>query len=129
AENVKAKEMAALYEEARIIPNEGGTRHFPITMRVFEAIAARAVLITDDLPGTDLLFAPGKHYLVLEDDIVSQVRSVLSARDNAQKIADAAWEHAHGRHTSDHRVDELFEIGSGVTKREVSYLRPKTELA
>lgn len=129
AENVKAKEMAALYEEARIIPNEGGTRHFPITMRVFEAIAARAVLITDDLPGTDLLFEPGKHYLVLEDDIVSQVKSVLSDLDNAQKIADAAWEHAHGRHTYDHRVDELFEIGSGVTKREVSYLRPKTELA
>jgi hypothetical protein len=129
AEKVPAREMAALYEEARVIPNEGGTRHFPITMRVFEAIAARAVLITDDLPGTDLLFEPGKHYLVLEDDIVSQVKSVLSDLDSAQRIADAAWEHAHGRHTYDHRVDELFEIAAGVTKRPVSIEQPKTELA
>ena len=129
AENVPAKEMAVLYEEARVIPNEGGTRHYPITMRVFEAIAARAVLVTDDLPGTDMLFEPGRHYLVLEDDVVSQVKSVLDDLDAAQRIADAAWEHAHGRHTYDHRVDELFEIAAGVTKRSVTVTRAESDLA
>ena len=129
AEKVTAKEMAALYEEARVIPNEGGTRHYPITMRVFEAIAARAVLITDDLPGTDLLFEPKRHYLVLEDDIVSQVKGILSDLEAAQGIADAAWEHAHGRHTYDHRVDELFHIASRATKRDPSIAVPTTELA
>lgn len=119
AENVTSEEMAALYEEARIIPNEGGTRHYPITMRVFEAIAARAVLLTDDLPGTDILFDPVSHYVTLGDDIVAQVKELLGDIDGMQAMADAALEHARGRHTYDHRVDELFEIAASTEKRAI----------
>lgn len=129
AEKVTAAEMAALYEEARIIPNEGGTRHYPITMRVFEAVAARAVLLTDDLPGTDMLFDPGRHYLVLEDDVVSQAKSILSDLDRAQEIADAAHARALGRHTYQHRVDELFEIAARSQKRRLPDRPQRSPLA
>lgn len=129
AEKVPAEEMAALYEEARIIPNEGGTRHYPITMRVFEAIAARAVLLTDDLPGTELLFEPGRHYQVLEDDIAAQVERILAAPDAMQEMADAANQHARGRHTYDHRVDELFAIAAGTAKRKIPERPRRSPLA
>lgn len=129
AENVTAEEMAALYEEARIIPNEGGTRHYPITMRVFEAIAARAVLLTDDLPGTEVLFEPGHHYLTLDDDIVGQVSGLLSDLGTMQQMVDAALEHARGRHTYDHRVDELFEIAAKTPKRDIPTREPRSALA
>lgn len=129
AENVTAQEMAALYEEARIIPNEGGTRHFPVTMRVFEAIAARAVLLTDDLPGTDLLFRPGEHYLTSSEDIVTQVKELLDDPDGMQRMADAALQHARGRHTYDHRVDELFEIAASTPKRQIPALPRRSPLA
>lgn len=129
AENVTASEMAALYEEARIVPNEGGTRHYPITMRVFEAIAAGAVLLTDDLPGTDALFTPDEHYLILERDVAGQVRDLLADRGRMERIAAAALEHARGRHTYDHRVDELFEIAARTSKRKMPEPPARSDLA
>lgn len=117
AENITADEMAELYDRARIVVNEGGTRHYPITMRVFEAIGARAVLLTDDLPGTDVVFRPADHYVVLADDVATQVRDLLAQPDRLQEIADAAHQHALDFHTYDHRVDELFEIAAATEKR------------
>ena len=119
-EKVTAEEMARLYEDARIIPNEGGTRHFPITMRAFEAVGAGAVLVTHDLPGTDLIFQPGKHYAILGDDIADQVKSLLTDMDALQEMADSALAHARDFHTYDHRVDELFEIAAHTTKRTIA---------
>lgn len=119
AENVTATEMARLYEDARMIVNEGGTRHYPITMRVFEAVGAGAVLVTDDLPGTDLLFERDRDYVVLEDDVASQVESLLADPDQMQVIADSAVRRALDRHTYHHRVDELFEIAATTQKRSI----------
>lgn len=116
-EKVSAAEMAALYNEARVIPNEGGTRHYPITMRVFEAVGAGAVLLTDDLPGTDLIFQPGRHYAVLGDDVAAQTKGLLGDLDAMQAMADSALAHARGHHMYDHRVDELFEIARSTGKR------------
>ena len=71
--DVSAQEMAGLYAQAKTIINEGGTRHYPITMRVLESIGSGAILVTDDLPGTDLI-VDRKHYFVLDDDVVSLSR-------------------------------------------------------
>ncbi|MPZ52954.1 MAG: glycosyltransferase [Acidimicrobiia bacterium] len=114
-EMVSAAEMASLYNESRLIPNEGGTRHYPITMRVFESIAARAVLISDDLPGTDILFERDEHWLVLEEDVAAQATRLLGDIGRLQEIADAAHSRALHRHTYDHRVDELFSIAETTT--------------
>ena len=128
-ENVTAQEMARLYEDARVIPNEGGTRHYPITMRVFEAVGAGAVLLTDDLPGTDLIFHPGRHYAVLGDDIASQVKGLLADVEGMQAMADAALAHARGLHTYDHRVDEMLTIAAATTKRSIESAPSRSALA
>jgi hypothetical protein len=120
--------MARLYEDARIIPNEGGTRHYPITMRVFEAVGAGALLVTDDLPGTDLIFQPGRHYAILGPDIAAQAKALLGDLDGMQRMADAALAHGLAHHTYDHRVDELFEIADKTDKREIAPATARSEL-
>ncbi|MGA9597823.1 MAG: glycosyltransferase [Acidimicrobiia bacterium] len=111
--DVTAQEMADIYANAKIILNEGGTRHYPITMRVLETIGSGAILVTDDLPGTDLI-VPRKHYFVLEDDAVAQVKRLLSKPGEMAAIAAEAREYAVGRHTYDHNVDDLVEIIKGI---------------
>ncbi len=111
--DVTAEEMADIYAEARTIINEGGTRHYPITMRVLEAIGSGAILVTDDLPGTDLI-VDRKHYFVLQDDVVAQVKELLAQPDRMAAITEEAREYALGRHTYDHNVDDLVEVIQGI---------------
>ena len=103
------EELAALYGRAHIVLNEGGARHFPLTMRVFEALGAGALLLTDDLPGTDVVLERGIHYLALGDDPVRQILDILDDPSSAE-IAAAGRRHAMSHHTYDHRVDELLAI-------------------
>jgi hypothetical protein len=112
AQEITPEEMAALYEDSRIVVNDGGAKHLPITMRVFETVGAGALLLTEDLPGTDLLFDRGGHYVALSDgDVAAQVVDLLASAASAG-IATAGRERARGRHTYDHRVDELLAIAA-----------------
>jgi hypothetical protein len=111
---VQPDEMAEIYGDARIVLNEGGDRHHPITMRVFEAIGAGALLLTDHAPGLDLLFTEGQHYELIGSDIGQQVASLLAAATTPERAA-AAQAHASKHHTYDHRIDELLEIANTTT--------------
>ena len=108
------EDMAALYRTAKIVVNDGGNRHYPITMRVFEALGSGSLLLTDDLPGTDVLLRPGGHYVALGPDPVGQVQRLL-ADPATETIARNGQQYAAQRHTYDHRVDELLTI-AGITE-------------
>jgi hypothetical protein len=129
AEGVSPEEMADIYGDARLVLSEGGTRHFPITMRVFETVAAGAVLLTDDLPGLDQLLSRGDHYEVLGPDPVAQARTLLRSPQRLQDTAARGLEHVLGRHTYDHRVDELFEIAATTAKRRPPSAASRSSLA
>lgn len=118
-EAVTADEMADLYGDSRIVINEGGTRHYPITMRVLETVGSGAVLLSDSLPGMEVLLEKGSQYALLGPNIVDEVKSLLAEPARLQAMADAALDRAMGLHTYDHRVDELFEIAIATTKRAV----------
>lgn len=107
--DVSAREMADIYGTAMTVINEAGTRHYPITMRVLESVGSGAILITDDLPGTDLI-VKREHYLVLEDDVVGQVQRVIAQPEKMARLAEDARQWALGHHTYDHRIDDLVEI-------------------
>lgn len=128
-EGVTPEEMAELYGDSRIVLNEGGVRHYPITMRVFEAIGAGAVLLTDAPPGLDLLFVPGREYRVLTDDVAADVARLLGDLEESQATTDRASERAAGLHTYDHRVDLLMTIAKETAKRDVPPPLAETELA
>ncbi|MFQ5555823.1 MAG: glycosyltransferase, partial [Acidimicrobiia bacterium] len=125
--DVDAATMASIYGDARIVLNEGGTRHYPITMRVFEAVGAGAVLLTDDLPGTDVLFRRDEHYVVLEDDVATQITALLAAPDQLQQIAAAGRDHAMAAHTYDHRVDRLVAVLAGTSGTAGSDAGPESD--
>lgn len=111
-DGVTPEQLAADYGDARIVFNDGGTRHHPITMRVFEAVGSGAGLLTEDAPGLQLLFTPVEHYRELRpDSIVADVDALLADPVTAG-MAEAAHRHAGGRHTYDHRVDELIAIAA-----------------
>jgi hypothetical protein len=114
--DVTAQEMADIYSNAKTVINEGGTRHYPITMRVLESVGSGAVLITDDLAGTEMV-VPHEHYLVIEDDVVAQVEGLLADPAAMQKLTRDALQHALGHHTYDHRVDDLVEIVQSIEPR------------
>lgn len=128
-EQVSAEEMAKLYGNARIVINEGGTRHYPITMRVLEAVGSGAVLLSDRLPGMEMLLDEGSQYALLGDDVVDEVSRLLGDPRALEEIADAALDRAMGLHTYDHRVDELFQIAATTSKREITDPTPKNQLA
>jgi hypothetical protein len=129
--DVSAQEMAGLYAQAKTIINEGGTRHYPITMRVLESIGSGAILVTDDLPGTDLI-VDRNHYFVLEDDVASQIRGILDKPEQMQALADEALEQALGLHTYDHNVDDLVDVLRGieapVAEESLEQLTPMAQL-
>jgi hypothetical protein len=120
-EAVSAQEMAALYGDSRIVINEGGTRHYPITMRVLEAVGSGAVLLSDPLPGMEMLLEEGSQYALLGPDVTADVKGLLGDSDRLQEISDSARQRAMGLHTYDHRVDELFEIAGSTRKRVVPH--------
>jgi Glycosyl transferases group 1 len=127
-EGVTPEEMASLYGDARVVVNEGGLRHYPITMRVFEAIGAGALLLTDDIPGTGALFDPAE-YERLTSDPVADLGRILGDAESAQQIASRAHAHALARHTYDHRVDQLFEIAGASDKRDLPIREALPEMA
>jgi hypothetical protein len=127
-EQVSADEMAAMYTNARIVVNEGGTRHYPITMRVLEAVGSGAVLLSDPLPGTEMLLQPDAEFAILTDDVVADVKKLLSDIDSMQAMADRALERSMGINTYDHRVDEIFEIASSIAKRDIPSNPASSEL-
>ncbi len=108
------EDLMRRYGRARVVVNDGGDRHLPITMRVFEATGAGAVLLTDSLPGTELLFEPHTEYAVIEDDIADQVQTL---QETGGPIAGAGHARAMRSHTYDHRVDELLEIAGQTAVR------------
>lgn len=111
---VSPDEMACLYGDSRIVLNEGGDRHHPVTMRVFEAIGSGAFLVTDDAPGLGILFHPRSHYAEIVDDITTQVGDLLADPSIADRAA-AAHSHAMEHHLYDHRIDDLVEIAAQTT--------------
>ena len=128
-EQVSAEEMADLYGNARIVINEGGTRHYPITMRVLEAVGSGAVLLSDRLPGMEMILDEGSQYALLREDVGAEVNRLLEDPERLEQISRSALDRAMGLHTYDHRVDELFEIAATTPKRQAHVSPTSTPLA
>jgi hypothetical protein len=118
-EGISPEAMAALYGDSRVVLNEGGVRHHPITMRVFEAIGSGAALLTDEAPGLELLFDRDLDFRVMTGDVGDDVAALLGDLVTSQAMVDHALERARLSHTYDHRIDELMAIAGSTTKRDI----------
>ncbi|MGI9642978.1 MAG: glycosyltransferase family protein, partial [Acidimicrobiia bacterium] len=110
---VSPEEMFETYASARVVVNDGGTRHHPITMRVFESVGSGALLATTSTPGLDQILTPGMDYLEIDVDTAGVAISNAIDDGRAVRMAASGCAVAEGRHLYDHRVDELLEIVEG----------------
>jgi hypothetical protein len=121
-------EMVALYRRSKMVLNEGGARHLPITMRVFEAIGAGALLVTDEAPGLEELFED--HYVTFDERGLDTGRLTrLLEVSEAEAIAKEAHAEAMDVHTYDHRVDLLLRYTEGLRSGYAGEARTSTDPA
>ena len=108
------RDMIAAYSKCKIVfnhvrPDTMGTGN----ARIYEAVAARKLLLTNWLPGVrDLGFEPGVHYAEYGTDDECVELALRYARDDGgrRKIAAAAVEFALREHTWEARAAKIIEI-------------------
>lgn len=83
------------------------------SVRLFEAAACGAAMISDSWPGLDHFFRPGEEILLPSDG--DEVRRILTGVDDEERraIGEAARERVLSAHTSGHRASELEAIVAG----------------
>jgi spore maturation protein CgeB len=87
------------------------------SVRLFEAAACGAPIISDRWEGLDEVLEPGREILVAErtGEVVSALRSVSEAE--RREIAAAARRRVLAEHTAERRVERLHELLAGVAVR------------
>ena len=104
------RDMARTLSASRIVFNDAINRD--LNMRVFEALASGAMLLTDPAPGSGLeeMFVDREH-LVLYDDatLESLVEHYLQDAAAREAIAERGHAEVLRWHTYDHRVETLLD--------------------
>ena len=104
-------EMGVVYSRSKIVFNKsiGGD----VNMRVFEALAAGALLVTDRISnGLDLLLSEGVHYIGYDtpEEAVAQIERFLSDENGRSSIAQAGQNLLFSRHTYATRLSRIIQV-------------------
>jgi 2-polyprenyl-3-methyl-5-hydroxy-6-metoxy-1,4-benzoquinol methylase/Tfp pilus assembly protein PilF len=101
-------EMAQTYQQSKIVVNIAINND--VNMRVFEAMAAGALLITDDAYGLEDLFVDGEHLVVYrkDEDLLDTIQRYLDDTETRERIAAAGQALVLAKHTYAHRVDSML---------------------
>jgi hypothetical protein len=111
---IPPQDIPDLYRHSRAVLDEGGIRHFPITMRVFEATGAGALLVTDPAPGLELILGHDYHGIP-ESGLDGDALRTALADGSAEARATNAYRRVQEMHTYDHRVDLLLRLTRELT--------------
>lgn len=103
------RDMAAIYARAKIVVNVSFRRD--VNMRVFEALASGALLITDEADGLTDLFEVGKHLVVYRspEEALEYVSYYLENEEERRAVAEAGRRHVLAHHTYTHRAQAMLE--------------------
>lgn len=101
-------DMAATYARAKIVVN--ACYNNDVNMRVFEALASGALLITDPAEGLEDLFQDGKHLVIYRNDadLPGIIAHYLADEEARERIAAEGQREVLARHTYAHRVETLL---------------------
>lgn len=104
------EQMARIYAQSKIVVNACVNRD--VNMRVFEALASGALLITDEADGLEDLFDDGKHLVVYrrDEDLGGLIERHLADAESRETIAAAGCALVYEKHTYDVRMDALLAI-------------------
>ena len=125
-EHVPPTEHAAFYNACRYTLNvtraDMRRAGYSPSVRLFEAGACAAPIISDDWPGLDELFAPGREIAIAEKP--EQVLALLAAREEERRaMGHAARARVLAGHTAAHRAHELERHLAAATASSLSDLR------
>lgn len=101
------EDMARIYAQSKIVVNACFRRD--VNMRVFEAMAAGALLITDEAEGLGDLFTDGEHLVVYHDDagLPALVERYLNDHEARERIARAGQALVLREHTYEKRMETI----------------------
>lgn len=103
-------EMGRVYSQSRIVLN--ASINGDLNMRVFEAMAAGALLVTDRIEnGLPKLFGEGEHYVGYSsmDEAIEKITYFLSHENERATIAGRAQELVSMAHTYDRRWETVLQ--------------------
>lgn len=83
-----------------------------VNQRVFEALACRTFLLTEDTPAVRRHFVPGEDLAVYRDpdDLLSMLDYYVTRPDEAARIAENGMKKVHAGHFFEHRVGEALDV-------------------
>lgn len=102
------EDMARIYAQAKIVVNVSAARD--INMRVFEALASGAMLITDEADGLEELFRDGEHLAIYrnDSDLPLLIEHYLRSDGDRKRIAKAGNALVLNEHTYRHRTRQMM---------------------
>jgi tetratricopeptide (TPR) repeat protein len=106
---INQQEMGRIYSQARLVINE--SIQGEVNLRVFEALAAGALLLIEDLgPNLQDLFTPGKELITYgPQDLVEKAAYFLSHEGERQAIAHQGRERVCAQHHTLARAQQFLE--------------------
>ncbi|RJR45773.1 MAG: hypothetical protein C4567_03080 [Deltaproteobacteria bacterium] len=116
---VDQQEMGRIYSQARVVVNE--SIQGEVNLRVFEALAAGALLLTEDVgPNLLGLFTPGRHLITYgPQDLLEKAAYYLSHEEERLAIAAKGRERVLARHHTLARARQFLEyLGEGGWSRQ-----------
>lgn len=106
------KELAAFYGDCKIVFNQTADVHRSINMRIFEGMGCGALVITDQVPGEEILFKNEKHLVIFrkQKDLLDQAAYYLNHLSQAQAIASEGQKLVLAKHTYERRAKEILHL-------------------
>lgn len=101
---------AEKYCQSKIVLNEAVQDD--LNMRVFEALACKRFLLTEDVPDLHRHFVDGKHLVTFKtiDEAVEKAKYYLAHDDERNAIAQAGYDEFMANHTYMHRAKEILKV-------------------
>jgi glycogen(starch) synthase len=108
-------QLGKLFAEAAIYA--ATSRYEPFGLAPVEAAFSRCAIVGNDLPVFRELWGDSMCYFATNDaaDLAQQIRTLAADADLRRSYADAAYENAHRRFTTERMVDEYLELYANVT--------------
>lgn len=103
------EDAAKKFSQSRLVINEA--IHDDLNMRVFEALACKRLLLTEDIPAIHDHFEDGKHLVLFKtvDEAAAEARYYLAHDEERNKIAEAGYAEFLDKHTYMHRAKEILK--------------------
>jgi len=100
---------AEMYRKSKIVLNTAAVDD--VNMRVFETLATKSFLLTEDIPTIHELFTDGKHLVTYKnlDDAIDKIKYYLQNDEERNNIALEGYKEFISKHTYQHRFETILK--------------------